>query len=425
MGLMQTSKAGTLTARRSKIVIPLNVVGELVRANRIPLTVFAAHALLVFVVAGFAITHFYSLREVPAIQYRLGSMSGVDHYVVQPLRNWDGYWYSLLANYGYGIYQASAAFWPLYPLLLWIGAQFTGWDTAVVGILISNISFLFALVLLYRLVQLDFPEPVARRVIWLTAFFPTAFYFSAMYTESLFLLVTVAAIYYGRTGRWGRAGIAVALAALTRNTGVLVVIPLAVFLYRQYGWKPREWWSPGVKVCLGALSPLLFMFKLDSIWGDPLLMLSAQKGWARYKSMPWSTVQAEFKKLDLTWLHWLVNSPSWGTLTNPNLRLSFAESQAYDLFIFLVFVPLAIYTLWRVRGAFSLYALVVFAIPLFTPSHVHPLMSFPRFVIVLFPFFIAIALLTRRRLVYGAVMAIFIIQLIGLLIQFSTWFWVA
>ncbi len=425
MGLMQTSKAGTLSPARSRISLPLNAVVDAIRVNRVPLIVFGVHTVVVFAFAAYAISHFYSLREVPAIQYRLGAMSGIDHYLIQPLRNWDGYWYSLLANYGYGIYQASAAFWPLYPLLLWIGAHITGWDTAVVGILISNVSFLFALILLYRLVRIDFPEPVARRTLWLTAFFPTAFYFSALYTESLFLLVTVAAVYYGRTGRWTRAAIAVALAGLTRNTGVMVLIPLAVFIVRQYGWKPRDWWGPGVKIGIGALSPLLFMFQLDSIWGDPLLMLSAQKGWARYKAMPWSTIQAEFHKLDLTWLSWLVNSPNWSMLTNPNLRLSFAESQSYDLFIFLVFIPIVIYTLWKVRGAYSLYALSVFVLPLFTPSRVHPLMSIPRFVIVLFPLFIAMALLTRKRIVFGAVMVLFIVQLIGLLIQFSTWFWVA
>ncbi len=425
MRIMQSSRAEALSPTRSRLSISLNAAIDVVWANRVPLIVFGVHTIFVFVFAAYAISHFYSLREVPAIQYRLGGMTGLEHYLVQPLRNWDGYWYSLLANYGYGIYQASAAFWPLYPLLLWLGAQITGWNTAVVGILISNVAFLFALILLYRLIKIDYDETIARRALWLLAFFPTAFYFSAMYTESLFLLVTVAAVYYGRKGQWTRAAIAVALAGLTRNTGVLILIPLAVFIVRQYGWKPKEWWAPGVKVGVGALSPLLFMFQLDNIWGDPLLMLSAQKGWARYKAMPWTTLQAEFHKLDLTWLSWLVNSPSWGTLTNPNLRLSFAESQSYDLFIFLAFIPILIFTLWKVRGAYSLYSLAVFTLPLFTPSQVHPLMSIPRFMIVLFPFFIAMAMLTRRRYVFSVVMILFVIQLIGLLTQFSTWFWVA
>jgi Gpi18-like mannosyltransferase len=425
MGLTQSSDAETLTAERTGFSLPWRAALEVVRTNRIPLIIFSIHTVLVFAVGAFAISHFYALNEVPAIQYRLGPMSGVDHYLVQPLRNWDGYWYSLLANYGYGIYTSSAAFWPLYPLLLWVGAQITNWDVAVVGLVISNVSFLFALILLYRLVRLDFSEDVARRTIWLTAFFPTAFYFSALYTESLFLLVTVASIYYGRTGRWGRASIALGLAALTRNTGVLVIIPLAIFLFRQYGWDPRRWWQQAVKLALGASTPLLFILDLNHIWGQPFLMLSAQKGWARYKAWPWTTLHQEFLKLDTSWITTLFNSPSWSTLTDPYVRLAFAESQFYDLLIFLVFVPVLGYTLWRVRGAYSLYALVVFVLPLFTPSLVHPLMSVPRFVIVLFPLFIALALLTKRRWVYWPLMAIFLIQFVALLIQFSTWFWVA
>jgi len=173
------------------------------------------------------------------------------------------------------------------------------------------------------------------------------------------------------------------------------------------------------------MTPLLFVFDLDRIWGQPLLMLSAQKGWARYRAMPWTTLHQAFHMLDTSWITTLVNSPTWSTLTDPYLRLSFAESQFYDLFIFLVFVPIVIYMLWRVRSAYSLYALVVFALPLFTPSLVHPLMSVPRFVIVLFPLFIALAILARRRWIFWPLMAIFIIQFVALLIQFSTWFWVA
>ncbi len=39
-------------------------------------------------------------------------------------------------------------------------------------------------------------------------------------------------------------------------------------------------------------------------------------------------------------------------------------------------------------------------IPLFQPSSVHPLMSIPRFGLVLFPLFIVMAILFRKRIVY-------------------------
>jgi hypothetical protein len=393
--------------------------------NRTPLIAFAVHLVLVFSVTAIAMHEFYALTEVPAIQYALPPMTGIAHYTIQPLRNWDGFWYSLIASYGYGVYDASAAFWPLYPLLLRLGSQLTEWSIPTVGVLISNAAFLVALVILYWLVRLDYSEGIARRTVWLTTLFPTAFFFSAVYTEALFLLVTVAAIYFARTDRWGRAAVFTALAALTRNTGVLVLIPIGIMLVKRYGWNPRRWWINALQVGTAALSPIVFFLHLDQVWHEPLLPLKAQKGWARYQAMPWTTIRDAFDKLDLTWLHALYHSPTWATLTDPNIRLLFAEHQSYDVFILLAFVPIIAYTLLRVRGAYSLYALPIFMLPLFSPSLVHPLMSIPRFVIVLFPFFIAMAMLTRNRWIYLGVLALFVVQFVGLLIQFSTWYWVA
>ena len=141
--------------------------------------------------------------------------------------------------------------------------------------------------------------------------------------------------------------------------------------------------------------------------------------------MPWSTIAAAFHQWDRSWLDQLIAHPTWSMLTSAYLRWRFAESQTYDILITVLFIPLTIYTLIKVRPAYSLYAALVFVLPMLSPSHVHPLMSIPRFVIVLFPFFIALAMLLRNRYLYAVVLALFVIQFAALLIQFSTWFWVA
>ena len=84
-----------------------------------------------------------------------------------------------------------AAFWPLYPLLVGLGHLLSGWSVQLVGVVLSHLAFLPALVLLHRLVRLDFGAAAAGRTVWLVALFPTAFFFSAVYTESLFLFLTV------------------------------------------------------------------------------------------------------------------------------------------------------------------------------------------------------------------------------------------
>ncbi|MBX6342664.1 MAG: hypothetical protein IRY97_09420, partial [Thermomicrobiaceae bacterium] len=248
-----------------------------------------------------------------------------------------------------------------------------------------------------------------------------------VYTESLFLLLTVAAVYLGRTERWGRAGVAACLATLTHDTGVLVLIPLGLFLVRRWGWDPRRWWRQALPLLAVPLAPLPFLWYLDRLWGDPLLPLHAhhERMWSRAWAPPWTTLARAVEKVDLSWLGALAASPDWHTLASPDLRQRFAVSRSYELVVTLALAPLLAYALARLRPAYSLYALARYALPLVIPSAYNPLMSTPRLVVVVFPLFIALALLLRRRWLFGAALALFALQLVGLLIQCSTWFWVA
>ena len=90
-------------------------------------------------------------------------MTGLAHTLVEPFRNWDGLWYTLIAQTGYvgGTESAKAAFWPLFPWLMQAGSTITGLAPETVGYLIANISFAFALIVIYRLVRLDFTDRVA------------------------------------------------------------------------------------------------------------------------------------------------------------------------------------------------------------------------------------------------------------------------
>lgn len=391
----------------------------------IPVAAFLVHLALVLALTYIAAGQSVRRPPVPAAGYILQPAFGSLGRLLEPLFHWDGYWYILIADRGYDIHAAATAFWPLYPLLLKAGYSLFGWPMPILGVILSNLALLGALVVLYRLVRLDYGDAVAGRTVWLLALFPTAFFFSAVYTESLFLLMTVASIYCGRTDRWGRAAAFGVLAALARNTGVLVIIPLGLLLIQRYGWDLRNWWQRGVQVAFVALGPLLYFAFLQTVWDDPLITLKVQQQWARYQAMPWNTLSTAFQQLNLQWLHDLRIAPEWSTLTSSFTRASFAEGGAYDLFITLLFIPIALYALWRIQPAYSLYGLALFILPIFGPSEVHPLMSMPRFVIVIFPFFIALAMLLRNRWLFGAALVLSVAQFAVLLIQFGTWFWVA
>ena len=390
-----------------------------------PALVFTLHWLLVTATAGLATRYAASLPTVAAIGYRLPPLAGWREVVIQPLRNWDGFWYSLIAEYGYGVHPAATAFWPLYPWSMQFVADAFGMQVESAGLILANVAFFAALVVLYRLTRLEWGEAVARRTVWLLAFFPTAFFFSAVYSESFFLLFTLLAFYWSRTGKWWQAGLAGLLAALTRNVGVLLTVPLALMFLRQYGWRPRAWSPKAAALALPAAGAVIFLLYLRQEYGNPFITLDAQTGWARIRAMPWTTFRMAFEQLDVTWLRLLVDSPTWSTLTSVVVRSGFAQNESLDVIVTLLALPLIVYTLVKLPFEYGAYTLLLFALPLFTPSLIHPLMSVPRFVLVLFPLFVGLGMLTRRRVVFASTLIVFVLALMALTVQFSTWFWVS
>ena len=97
------------------------------------------------------------------------------------------------------------AFFPLYPLLIRFVGALAG-NHFIAGLLISNACFFFGLLFLYKLLEHEYDRSVARRAIFYVSIFPTAVFFSAVYTESLFFMLTVASFYYMRERRWWLAG---------------------------------------------------------------------------------------------------------------------------------------------------------------------------------------------------------------------------
>jgi hypothetical protein len=166
-----------------------------------PLRVWVIHWLLVQIPATYALR--FGTPNAPSPPY--GDMppplTGLAHWIVEPLRNWDGLWYRLIALDGYSsaTQSAKAAFWPLLPGIMRGGSIVTGWTVDSVGYLVANLAFLGALLVIYRLISLDYGNTdTARRAIWALALFPTALFFSAVYTESLFLLLSAGALYLWR-----------------------------------------------------------------------------------------------------------------------------------------------------------------------------------------------------------------------------------
>ena len=209
---------------------------------------------------------------------------------------WDTGWYFSIIERGYGTSvnqfgQGNTAFFPLYPYFVELvhdcvvpGSFQTRGTILLIGVLISNLAFLGALTLLYLLVRERHEESkVAQKAVLYLCVFPTAFIFSAFYTESLFLLLSIAAFYLAEKELWWPAGLAGGLAALTRATGVLCAIPLGILYWQQ---KRRLEWS-SASLGLIPLALLGLALTLYRVTGDPLELLNSHAGWGHEANWPW------------------------------------------------------------------------------------------------------------------------------------------
>jgi hypothetical protein len=361
--------------------------------------------------------------------------------LVAPAARWDSVWYLTIAQHGYGDAHAhaQAAFYPLYPLLMRAGSWVVG-STLTAGILISLACFLCALVLLHRLAALELGLRDARSTVLLVAYFPTAFFFSAVYSEGLFLLVSVGAFLAARRGRWAAAGALGGLAALTRNSGVLLLVPLAVlFLYGPRADRaavPRaagEGASRGLWTRVRPRHPLtpqalwlaLVPLGLGSylVWsafalGDAFAPFHAQALWLRH----FEPFGAAVRGVRAAWLglRQLVHgSPTPRYFGDSGGDPFQVAGDSLMLIGFLAFALVALVgTLRRLPFAYGAYAGAALAMTLSYPLDAQPLMSLPRYMVVLFPFQMWLARWAGERGGVERAVAVSAV-LLGL---FSAWF---
>lgn len=310
----------------------------------------------------------------------------------------DGIFYTLIAQYGYRILQ-EAAYFPLYPLLMHVTAPLVGGHAALAGILLSNLCSLAAFILLGRLVAAEFGPRIARRTLLYYALFPTGLFFAAVYTEALFLLLSVGVFLALRQRRWLLAGALIALATLTRAQGALLLLPLAFEAWRALrpagalawaaldaGRRLRAALALACAFALPLLAFLAFQLYLARIYGIPDALSRAQRApdWQRSLDWPWVGLVSDINTLVTAGTH------------GPALEI------IKDLIFFAFWLGLCVLMLLRFRPniprSWALYSWASLLPVLFTPAHIRGggLMSVPRFLLVIFPCFALMALVGER-----------------------------
>jgi hypothetical protein len=331
------------------------------------------------------------------------------HNLFTAWERFDALWFLRIAAHGYGSHDGSAAFYPLFPLAVRGVSFLIGGHELAAGLIVSNAAALAALVALYGLTREELSEETARASVLFAAIFPTAFFLVSPYSESLFFLLVLLALWAARRGRWVGAALAGALAALTRNLGVLLVVPLAVeALHQAMESKPFRWPVRGLAASLGPMAGAA-AYALYWEWRitDWLAPLHQQNGWQRELTNPASTVLQG---------------------TKDAFRYVGLYPGGYHALDWLVAIPvlaLALYAAVTFRPSFVAYLATSIAAPLAFTYSGRPFMSFPRFGLVLFPVFWGLARLTERSQLRRELAIAASAALLGLLlVLFVNWLYV-
>lgn len=296
---------------------------------------------------------------------------------------WDSQYYVDIATNGYWFrpgQQSNVAFFPLYPMTVKVFSNFFDGNLILTGFLISNLAFFGGLIFLYLLTELELGSDSAKRAVYYLAFFPTSFFFSSVYTESMFIFLSIATMYFARKHQWMWAATFGILTAATRNLGILMWALVLWEWMRAQGWaflsmhKKETWlnlwngfkqhWFELVVISLIPLGMLVFIYFLKVNFDRPLAFIEVQAAWGRENIGPFAVL-----KNNITGL--LNNEVNKGWLTR------FWNVTFYLLF--LIMVPF----IWVKLGeGYAIFVLIM----LFVPSS-SAIGSVIRYLLTQFPVF--------------------------------------
>ena len=339
-------------------------------------------------------------------------------YLTDIWARWDSDFFIRIAQDGYD--NASAAFHPLYPALVaGLGRVFFG-HYLLAGLVISLVAALGSFVLLHRLAAERLGAEGARRSVVYLAIFPMALFLQAVYSESLFLLLVLAAFALADKQQFALAGLGAGLAILTRAAGLALLPALVVLAWKERD-RLRALAGVALAVPVAAVYPLILWQQVD----DPFAFRDAQDRWHRHFSHAgpfggiWDGLVAGWRGLG----QFVVGHGTHVSGVSP----THAAAENVQALVFLLLFGVLTVVVWRHFGAaYGLFAAVSLAIPLSYPSSRWPLLSLPRFGLVVFPFFLALAALTAGRpRAHTAVVACSALFLGIAVVQWALWQWVA
>jgi len=297
---------------------------------------------------------------------------------------WDGKWYERIVTEGYE-YQPDGrehniAFFPLYPILVWIVMR-TGLGFAAAGTLVNNLAFLGVLYILYQRTAEHYGQTAAHWAVAALAWFPLSIFCFVTYSEAVFLVVTLAFLQTFEKRYYWAAGLFAGLAAISRVPGITIVPTVVVFA----AWEKLAW-RAYLPAMFASLSLAGFMGYQLAHFQDPLAFVHAS----------------------LVWQHVPLSEVMFRILHPINLMRVLAWPAAFLLF-------------WSLRRELCRLDLLYAAFSLLLILVSRNIHSVHRLVFGIVPVFLAIGLWFSKR-PYAGTVWIFV-SAVGLLFESVVWAW--
>ncbi len=321
--------------------------------------------------------------------------------ILEPWQRWDTLHYQAVAERGYAAFDTALFTPPLYPGLMRLFGSALGGNTLLAGILVSNAACLLGLIALGRLALLETgDEASARRTVLYMASFPAAFFLMAAYAESLFLLSAGLVLLHARRGEWLRAGAWAAVAAMTRSTGVLILLPLGyqVLISRR---SARAWAGWALAAAGALVFPVYVWLGLRLPPWQPLVVLGQRAG-GGFAFPGWNLVEA----------------------IRQVIAGDYYPADLLDIAALLVFAGLMIPVWRRLPRIHSVYSLAFVGLYLVRVPGDQPLLATVRYVLALLPAFIILGSLGRNPWIHRLILYPCWAGLLFMSGQFAIWGWV-
>lgn len=325
--------------------------------------------------------------------------------------NFDGYHYMEIAQRGYQ--SLEQGFFPFFPILIRLSTIMFQIPLIISAQIISNLSFIASLFVMNKLLVYDKKGKLFNLMALIIIFFPTSFFYGAVYNDSLFLFFATLTIYLARRKNWFLSSLTGMFATLTRLNGLALFFFIIFEYVGSNNWKLKNFNFKEIiknKIYFVFLIPLGFisyLFYINNIFNSWKMLFSSMNVWNQDKlTFPLIVFWRYFKIIVLY----------------PTFHLNYWVA-LFELLMVVFYIGLLFYSYKKIRLSYW----VLFALSILIPSLTGTFQGMPRYGLHLFPMYLSISLYLKysRFFIKFLYFAVSIILLIFALTLFTRGYFVA